>query len=104
VASELRGRVLVGWKIWFQDGLVLDSRHNIWEKCRQEGIQVVKKFYRSDKGAIESNQFTGEDYYILDDLLEVPPTVKIGKAIHREKYEHILRIARDDSSVVTEMF
>jgi len=101
--NNLRGRILVGWKIWYANGVVIDSRFNKWEDCPQLNVQIVKMFYRNSDGAIETNEHHGQEYYLLDDLLEVPKTIKIGKAMNGENYYKLLDNANDDIKIVEEM-
>jgi len=104
VASELRGRVLVGWKIWYGKGLVLDSRYNKWKDCPQKDIQVVKMFYRNDQTQIEVNEHHGQEYYLLNDLLDVPPEIKIGKSMKDDNSFWVLYDkAKDDTEEITRM-
>lgn len=99
---SLRNRKLVGWKIWFGDGVVLDSRFNKWEECQQKNVQVVKLFFRSDTG-IEINLLWNQEYYLLEDLLEVPKTIKLGRAIDADSFYRTLESAKIDESIITTM-
>lgn len=99
---SLRNRVLIGWKIWFGDGTVLNSKFNLWEKCKQENVQVVKMFYKSDDG-IEANIHHNQEYYLLDDLLKIPPQIKTGKGIKREVFDDILEAATRDQQEIKDM-
>jgi len=101
--DSLRGRVIIGWKIWFMDGLVLDSRFNKWIDCQQKGVEVVKIFYRNNLGEVETSEYHGQEYYLLDDSLNVCKAVKIGKAMEGEKYWELYDKAKDDLEVISEM-
>jgi len=101
--NDLRGRILVGWKIWYSNGIVLDSRYNKWSDCPQSNVQIVKMFYRNDEGGIETNEHHGQEYYLLDDLLEVPSTIKIGKAMNGDNYYKMLDEAKEDKTIITEL-
>jgi len=96
-------RKLVGWKIWFDDGVVIDSRNNKWENCRQDGIQVVKMYYRNTDGTKETNIHRNQEYYLLNDLLEIPKEIKIGSSILGDKFWELVDLAEADLKFVEEM-
>jgi len=96
-------RVLVGWKIYYDDGIVLDSKNNIWNQCRQNGIQIVKMFYENPDGTTEVNIHKGQEYYLLNDVLIVPEEIKIGKSIEGEEFWKMFDIAEADKTFVGEM-
>lgn len=99
---SLRNRKLVGWEIFYDDGTVLNSEFNKWEECKQTGVQVVKKFYSSDNG-IETNIHHNEEYYFLDDLLEVPQTIKMGRGMQGDKFYLLLEKAKNSNRIITTM-
>jgi len=96
-------RKLVGWKIYYESGIVLDSKNNIWNKCKQNGVQVVKMFYRNPDGSTEINIHKAQEYYILNDLLTLPPEIKIGKSISGEEFWEIFDIAEADKTFIEDM-
>jgi len=97
-------KILIGWKLYYGNGTVLSSKHNKWIDCPQKNIQVQKLFYRNFDGTIEVCIHHGQEYYILDDLLEIPKEIKIGKSMEGEEfwdmYDHA---TKRDSELVTEM-
>jgi len=93
-------RKLVGWKIWFEDGVVLDSIHNKWEDCKQTGVQIVKMFYVNPDGTKEVNIHKNQEYYLLNDLLVLPNQLKIGKSIEGEKFWEMFDSAEADKKFV----
>jgi len=100
--DNLRNRKLIGWKIWYGDGTVLISEFNKWEDTPQKNVQVVKLFYKGDNG-IESNIHKNQEFYFLNDLLDVPQTIKMGKSINADKFYDILELAELDSRAVEKM-
>ena len=99
---SLRNRKLIGWKIWYDTGIVLDSRYWTWEEAKQDGVQVVALFYSSDNG-IERNLHYNQEYYLLDDLLELPKSIKTARGINGDKFYSILEKAKNDKSEITFM-
>ena len=102
MGKELRNRKLVGWKIWYMDGTVLSSKNNKWIDCKQGEIEVVKMFYSSDSG-LETNLHHGQEYYILDDLLQLPIEIKIGKGMEGEEFWEMYEQAKNETEIITEM-
>ena len=99
--KKLRDRDLVGFKIWYGDGSIVKSTEQSWENSPQKNIQVIKLFYKSENG-IETDLHFGQDYYLLDDLIEVPKSIKIGRAIDGEEFYKILSKANLDDEIVCE--
>lgn len=98
----LRNRRLIGWKIFYGDGRRITSKTQKWIDSPQENIQIVKLFYQSDNG-IEINVHKGQEYYILDSLLELPKEIKIGKGIEGFQYVNIEQNAINDEEIIDSM-
>jgi len=99
---ELRNRRLIGWKIFYGDGQRISSKTKKWIDCPQENVQIVKLFYQSDTG-IEVNVHKGQEYYLLNDLLEIPKEIKIGKGIEGFIYVNIEQNAMNDTEIIDSM-
>lgn len=97
-------RKLVGWKIWYASGTVLTSKNNEWIKCKQNQVQVVKIFYINSDGSRDVSVYHGQEFYILDELLDIPKTVKIGKAMEGEEFWDLFdKATKDDKEFVEEL-
>jgi hypothetical protein len=99
---SLRNRKIIGWKIWYGDKSTVSSKDSKWIDAPQKNVQVVKIFYKSDNG-IETNTFANQEYYILDDLLNLPPEIKTAKGIDGNLFFTILSDAKFDEEIVSEM-
>lgn len=95
-------RKLIGWKVWYGDGTVLTSEFNKWIDIPQKDMQIQKLFYKGKNG-IEVNIHKNQEYYLLNDLLEIPMTMKIGKSIDSDKFYDTLELALRDKNTVEEM-
>ena len=93
-------RKLVGWKIWYESGIVLDSKNNKWEDCKQNGVQIVKMFYENPDGTQEINIHKNQEYYILNDLLKLQPAMKIGSSIEGEEFWKLFDSAEADKAFI----
>jgi len=96
-------RKLVGWKIWYDSGIVLDSRNNYWIDCKQNGVQIVKMYYKNPDGTTEVNLMKNQEYYLLNDLLQLPKEMKIGKSIAGEEFWKMFDIAEADKAFIEEI-
>ena len=36
---------LIGWKVWYSDGMTITSKTNKWIHIPMKGLQILKKFY-----------------------------------------------------------
>lgn len=99
----LRNRVLIGWKIFYGDKTIITSKYCRWTQAPQKNVQVVKLFYRADNDKLEVNVHFNQEYYLLDDLLELPLEIKSGKAIDGEKFWEIKANAINDTEILTSM-
>jgi len=96
-------RKLVGWKIWYDTGIVLDSRNNYWIDCKQNGVQIVKMYYKNPDGTEEVNLMKNQEYYLLNDLLQIPKEIKIGKSIAGEEFWEMFDNAEADKVFIEEI-
>jgi len=92
-------RELIGWKIWYGNGTVLTSEFNKWINIPQKNVQIVKLFYKGKNG-IEVNIHKNQEYYLLNDLVWIPMTMKIGKSIDPDKFYDMLDEAETESKIV----
>ena len=54
---------LIGWKIYYDSGVVFSSRDGNWEDAPGDGVQVVVEFYDDGTRKIHHER----EWYILDD-------------------------------------
>ena len=95
-------RVLVGWKIWYNDGSQSSSENNKWIEVKQNGVELVKLFYRAENGNIET-ELQHQEYYILDDLLPLPKEIKIGKHMDDNEFWVLFNKVKAETEIVKEM-
>lgn len=97
-------RVLVGWKIWYKSGTVLNSKNNKWTECKQNEVEVVKLFYINSDGSQDVSIHHGQELYILNDLLDIPKTIKIGKSMEGEEFWDLFdKATKEDKEFVEEL-
>lgn len=98
---------LVGWKIFYADGSVVRSTDTKFDDAPQDGVEVIKKFYRKRNGGYSWETQNGLELYVLyPDIAEqlvLPPQVKKGKNITNQRFDEILGEARADEEIVTRM-
>lgn len=95
-------RKLIGWKVWYGDGTVLTSEFNKWIDIPQKNMQIQKLFYKGKNG-IEVNVHKNQEYYLLNDLLQIPMSMKIGKSIDPDEFYDMLEEAEKESKIIEEM-
>lgn len=79
---------LVGWKLWYADGLVLDSTHVRWAAAPAEGVEVLMAYHPDGYRTI----VTGRDEYTWPGERES----KLGLEIAPEAFTAIQRAAMAD--------
>lgn len=81
---------MLGWRAWYADGTMYDSRETNWADLPPEGIQIVMIY--EDKqfapGRHYRRQFAEADWYIAD------CSVKLGTVIEDESFNKIRDEAR----------
>lgn len=123
---DWKDRNLVGWKLYYtkRHRLVLPASSLIvpngadiaaitsaqiqFDDAPQRGVQVLKKFYRREKGqGISPEVQNGLDMYILYSInalnIGLPPQVKLGENLDHREFRTILDAARADREIVAEM-
>ncbi|MHA2401569.1 MAG: hypothetical protein ACXADH_01140 [Candidatus Kariarchaeaceae archaeon] len=105
--KDWSNNTLVGWKLYYFDGTIIDSTQMKFEDAPQFGIEVFLKWYSRKKGGYSVEVQNGLDFYVLysdiAESLDLPKEIKLGKNLPRENFDELLKIARADKTPVTEM-
>lgn len=98
---------LVGWKLFYTDGSTITSAEMSFNDAPQNGIQVLIKYYKREKGGYSREVQNGLDLYVLysdqAEQLDLPPDIKKGENLTNQRFEELLALARADTEIVTEM-
>ncbi len=98
---------LVGWKLFYSDGSAITSAQMRFEDAPQQGVQVLIKYYRRAKGGYSREIQNGLDMYVLFSeqplTLNLPPEIKLGENVSNPCFYEVLRAAREDAEIVTEI-
>lgn len=76
---------VLGWRAWYADGSVYDSREIAWRDLPAEGIQIVM-LYETEQflpGRHYRRQFAEADFYVADEIS------KLGTVIEDEQFKKI---------------
>ena len=103
---------VAGWRIYYGDGTVADSRSTDWEESPNDNVQVVVVFYNETyKTWIDDELkeypyrvlYTRADYYwkwgagsAIDANAANAPDVKLGKELEKEDWRAVYDRANDD--------
>lgn len=96
----MENSVLVGWKLYYADGSRVDSTQIKFDNALPRGAEVLLKWYKmKDKYFVEIQ--SGLDFYVL--YSNITEHAKLGHNIRKEKFEEILKIAKNDKIPITNM-
>jgi hypothetical protein len=59
------GLTIAGWRIYYGDGLVADSRQVTWEDCPADDVQVFSVYYQETYKIYEGDELNEYPYRIL---------------------------------------
>lgn len=98
---------LIGWKVWYSDGMEITSRTNKWIHIPMMHFQILKKFY-DDK---EPEIIVGTDLFcisseplIIQKLIQQDiRNIKVGEQILDALFFALSKIAKLDREVVSVM-
>ncbi len=95
---------IIGWKLFYTNGVVLTSRDCAFEDAPQRGVAVLIRYLsRPNRPPHRDIQF-GKDIYMLYpfDALDVDldPKLKSGSYTHTRVFKKILATAKADEEVV----
>ena len=95
---------LIGFKIWYSDGMTITSKTNKWVHTPIHHVQIFKKFYDNKKPEIISGY---ELYCISSNPLEIEKlikedirNIKIGEKVDDPLFHALLGLARLDKEII----
>ena len=98
---------LIGWKVWYSDGMTITSKTNKWIHIPIKGLQILKKFY-DDK---TSEILAGAELYTTSSnpdemeklIKEDFRNVKIGEQVDNTLFNALYDLSKLDPEIVEEM-
>ena len=98
---------LIGWKVWYSDGMTITSKTNKWIHIPMKEFQILKKFY-DDK---TSEVLAGAELYTISSnpdemeklIKEDFRNVKIGQQIDNALFNALYDLSKLDPEIVEEM-
>ena len=95
----MRMENLVGWKLYYADGNIVDSTKMKFDDAPEGGVQVLLKWYEvNNKYSVEIEDSL-HTYMLYSNMKKA----KIGHNIRKEKFEELLNIAKADKVPVISM-
>ena len=91
--------VLVGWKLYYADGSVIDSTKMKFDNAPQGGAEVLVKWHKNESKYSVDIQ-SGLDFYSINSDIK---NVKHGLNIRKERFEEMLEVAKNDKVPITSM-
>jgi len=95
---------MIGWKVWYSDGMMITSRTNKWIHIPIMNMQILKKFYADKKPEI----IQGVDLFcIATDPEEMKQlikedcrNIKIGELLYNGHFFALCDLAKLDPEIV----
>jgi len=87
----------LGWRIYYGNGAVIDSRTTAWEDCPDDDVQVIVQFFDPPY----RNLYSGNDYFWQwGQGMTSPgtPDVKLGKLMEDDAFAAIYATAWEDTT------